>query len=191
MSTTIGHYFDKPGKDNTETVLHAGLKRALELSLSHAVVASASGQTALLLHEEARRLGFSGRLVCVTHHVGFAGPGVDEMGGEMRERLRGLGFALVTGTHALSGPERSFRVKFKGISPLEIAAETLRLFGQGVKVCVECAVMAADAGAVPPGADALFIAGTGEGADAACVVSPASQNAFLDLRVREIVCKPR
>jgi hypothetical protein len=184
-------YFDKPGKGNTASALAAGARRAKELSLSHLVVASASGETALALHAEAKRQGWAGALVCVTHHVGFTGPGEDEMGGKMRERLCGLGFTLVTGTHALSGPERSFRLKFKGISPLEIIAETLRLFGQGVKVCAEIAVMACDAGAVTAGQDALFFGGTGEGADAACVITPAGQSAFLDLRIREIVCKPR
>ncbi len=184
-------YFDKPGKGNTAAALAAGVKRAKELGLRHAVVASASGETALAFHAEAKRQGWAGALVCVTHHVGFAVPGEDEMGGKMRERLRGLGFAVVTGTHALSGPERSFRLKFKGISPLEIIAETLRLFGQGVKVCVEIAVMTCDAGAVPAGRDALFIGGTGEGADAVCVIAPAGQSAFLELKAREIVCKPR
>jgi len=184
-------YFEKAGKENTLAAVAAGVGRARELALSHAVAASASGETALALHEEARRQGFAGKLVCVTHHVGFAGPGVDEMGVEMRERLADRGVRVVTGTHALSGPERAFRLRFKGISPLEMVSETLRLFGQGVKVCVEAAVMAADAGAVPAGKDVLFIAGTSEGADTACVISPACQSAFLDLRIREIVAKPR
>jgi len=186
-----GVSFDKPGKRNTAAALAAGIRRAAELGLSHAIVASSSGETALALHEEARRQGYGGKLVCVTHHVGFSGPGVDEMGVEMRGRLADRGFTVVTGTHALSGPERSFRLKFKGISPLEMVSETLRLFGQGVKVCVEISVMAADAGAAPAGRDTLVIAGTSEGADTACVIAPACQSAFLDLRVREIVCKPR
>ncbi len=191
MSQATAQFFEQPGPANTAAALEAGVARARQLGLSHAVVASCSGATALLLHAEAARQGYGGRLVCVTHHVGFSRPGVDELGGEMRSRLASLGFNLVTGTHALSAPERAFRARFKGISPLEVVSETLRLFGQGVKVCVECAVMAADAGAVPVEGDALFLAGTGEGADTACVILPAHQNTFLDLRVREIVCKPR
>ncbi len=183
--------FDRPGPENTEETLRRGILRALELGIDHAVVASCSGETALKLHRTARELGYAGKLVAVTSHVGFSEPGVDDMGEAMRRRLRDLGFSIVTGTHALSGPARSFRVKFQGFSAMDIVSETLRLFGQGVKVCVECAVMAADAGAVPVGRDVLFFGGTEGGVDAACVIAPAHQNNFLDLRVREIVAKPR
>lgn len=188
---TITHHFAEPGPANTEITLRVALERALDLDLSHAVVASVSGRTALALHEQALQLRYRGALVCVTHHVGWSKPNEDRMETKMRQKLRELGYALVTGTHALSGPERSFRNRFNGIFPLEMISETLRLFGQGVKVCVECAVMAADAGAVPVGRDVVVIAGTGEGADTACIISPANQHTFLDLKVREILAKPR
>lgn len=191
MSDVPVRYFDEPGEANTGATIRRGLERAVALGLRHAVVATCSGATALKLHAGARELRFSGKLVAVTHHVGFAAPGEDEMGDEMRARLAALGFTLVTGTHALSGPGRGLRARLGGYSAMDAVAETLRLFGQGVKVCVECAVMAADAGAVPPGEDALFIAGTGSGADTACVIAPAHQNGFLDLRIREILAKPR
>jgi hypothetical protein len=69
-------------------------------------------------------------------------------------------------------------------------ADTLRLFGQGVKVAVEVAVMAADAGALS-GNDIISVGGSGRGADAALVLKPAHQNNFFDMRIREVVCKPR
>jgi hypothetical protein len=69
-------------------------------------------------------------------------------------------------------------------------ADTLRLFGQGIKVAVEVAVMAADAGALT-GNDIISIGGSGRGADAALVLKPAHQNNFFDMRIREVVCKPR
>jgi hypothetical protein len=191
MHTVATICFYRPGPANTTAAVTAGLRRALDLGLARAVVATCGGETALVLHRLAGEMGFRGELVAVTHHVGFLQPGQDEMGREMRARLVGLGFTLVTGTHALSGPCRGIRHKLGGYSPVEAVAEALRLFGQGVKVCVECAVMAADAGAVPPGEDALVIAGTGRGADTACIIAPAHQNTFLDLAVREIVAKPR
>lgn len=184
-------YFNEPGSRNTGDTITIGIKRAMELELRDVVVATTSGNTALSLKEEADRTGFSGNLVAVTYHVGFSKPNEDRMGSDMRKKLEESGFRIVTGIHALSGPERSFRYKFNGIYPLEMVASTLRLFSQGVKTCVEIAVMAADAGAVLSGEDALFIAGTGKGADTACVISPAHQNNFLDLCVREILAKPR
>jgi len=191
MSEVKVRYFDEPGSANTDETITLGIKRALELELRYVVVATTTGDTALLVKNKADKNGFSGNLVAVTYHVGFSKPNEDRMGSEMRKKLEESGFRLVTGCHALSGPERSFRYQFKGIYPLEMIASTLRLFSQGVKTCVEIAVMAADAGAVLSGEDALFIAGTGKGADTACVISPAHQNNFLDLSIREILAMPR
>ena len=42
-----------------------------------------------------------------------------------------------------------------------------------------------------PGNDIISIGGSGGGADAALVLKPAHQNNFFDLRIREIICKPR
>jgi hypothetical protein len=69
-------------------------------------------------------------------------------------------------------------------------ADTLKIFGQGAKVAVEVSIMAADAGALS-GRDVIAIGGSSKGADTALVIKPAHQSSFFDLRVREIVCKPR
>jgi len=50
--------------------------------------------------------------------------------------------------------------------------------------------MAADAGTLT-GNDIISVGGSGGGADAALVLKPAHQNNFFDLRIREIICKPR
>lgn len=56
--------------------------------------------------------------------------------------------------------ERSVTKNFGGISHVESIAYTLRLFGtEGLKVAVEVAVMAADAGLIPT--DREIIAGGG------------------------------
>ena len=73
----------------------------------------------------------------------------------------------------------------------EIVAQTLRLFGEGMKVCVEIALMAADAGLVRVGEPCIAIAGTGRGADTAVVLIPAHVQQFFDLRVMEVLAKPR
>ncbi|MFC2078298.1 hypothetical protein ACFLTM_05780, partial [Candidatus Bipolaricaulota bacterium] len=66
----------------------------------------------------------------------------------------------------------------------------LRLFGQGMKVCVEIAVMAADAGQIPTDRDVICVGGTGRGADTAVVLRPAHMNAFFEARIGEILCRP-
>jgi len=107
----------------------------------------------------------------------------------MRARLASLGFTLVTGTHALSGPERSFRLKFKGISPLEVVSETLRLFGRGEGV----RGVRGDGGRRRGGAGGRrcpLPRRHRRGGRHRLRHPPAHQNTFLDLRVREVICKP-
>jgi len=69
-------------------------------------------------------------------------------------------------------------------------AYTLRTFGQGTKVAVEIAVMAADAGLVRTDEDVISMGGTASGADTALVIQPACSADFFDLKVKEIICKP-
>lgn len=178
-------YWPEKGSVNTEATLEAALKRARELSVRQVVVASNSGATAELL------TGHDLEVICVTHHVGFSGPGIDEMDPQVRKGLEERGVKILTTTHLLAGVDRSLRNKFGGVYPAEIVASTLRLLGQGVKVCVEISVMALDAGLIAFGKEIVAIGGSGRGADASCVIVPAHSNNFFDAKVKEIICMPR
>ena len=178
-------YWDKPGEGNTDKTIELAVARAKELGIKHLVVASCTGETAFKLAGR----GFD--LTCVTHHVGFAGPGEDEMPPENRQKLRDLGVKVLTTTHLLAGVDRAVRNQFGGVYPAEIMAQTLRIFGQGVKVAVEIACMAKDAGLIPHGTEVISIGGSGSGADAAIVIVPAHSNRFFETQVREIICMPR
>jgi hypothetical protein len=70
-------------------------------------------------------------------------------------------------------------------------AFTLRVFGQGTKVSIEIALMAADAGLIPTQEPCVSIGGTDQGADTAILLIPAHAQNFFDLRVLEILAKPR
>ena len=72
----------------------------------------------------------------------------------------------------------------------DILANTLRIFGQGMKVVCEVAAMAADAGLVRTDEDIIVIAGTSRGADTAVVLRAANSQNFFALRVKEVLCKP-
>jgi hypothetical protein len=179
-------YFDKPGKDNTDQALKLAAQRTKALGINEVVVASTTGFTAYRAIEV-----FDGpRITVVTYHSGFKEPFKNEMSDDVKEDLQGKGITVVAASHALSGLERSIAKKHSGVYPVLIMADTLRLFGQGIKVAVEVAVMAADAGALS-GSDIISIGGSGRGADAALVLKPAHQNNFFDMRIREIICKPR
>jgi len=178
-------YWEEKGKHNTDDTVKMAVEKARELGIKHVVVASNTGYTA------DKFIGQDLEIVCVTHQVGFAGPGEDEMGAEKRNELQDQGFKLLTTTHLLAGIDRALRFKFEGIYPSEIVATALRMLGQGFKVCVEISVMALDAGLIPYGEEIIAVGGTGRGADAACVILPAHSKQFFDTEIKEIICMPR
>lgn len=183
-------YFDKPGRKNTEAVAQAVRGRCQELGVKHVVLASSSGKTALAFHEALQ--GLNVELVAVASHAGYRGGDKPSMDPEHRKELEAKGITVLVCSHILSGVERSISSKFGGRSHVEIIAQTLKLFGtEGVKVAVEVAVMAADAGLVPTDREVIAVGGSGGGADTAVVMRAAHMNNFFDLEVREIIAKPR
>jgi len=180
-------HWENMGPKNTENTIKLALNRAQELGIKNVVVASSTGRTALAVADAAGDMN----VCCVTYHIGFDGPGKDRMPAETRTQLNQKGVKLLTTTHLLAGVDRAIRNKFGGVYPSEIMAQTLRMLGQGVKVCVEISGMALDAGLIPYGEEIVAIAGSGKGADTAAVVVPAHSNHFFDTKVKEIICKPR
>jgi len=179
-------FWSKCGEENTKETISLAVKRAKELGIKRIVVASRTGKTALACSEV-----FDGEIICVTHHVGYIGPGVDEMPNDQKSILAAKGIKILTTTHLMAGLDRGVRNRFGGIYPAELIASSLRMLGQGVKVCVEIASMALDAGLVPYGKEMVAIAGTNFGADTAAVILPAHSNNFFNTKVKEIICKPR
>jgi len=180
-------YFETPGEQNTESVLELVKNYAQAEGIRDIVVASTTGETGVKASKIFK--GFS--IVVVSHHVGFQEPGVWELKEENRRKILENGAKILTATHALSGVERAIRKEFGTIMPLEIMAHTLRLFGEGTKVCVEITVMAADAGLISVGREVIAVGGTSMGADTALVIKPANASNFFDLKIREIIAKPR
>jgi len=180
-------YFEKPGKENTEALLRIAKECAESNGVRDIVVASTWGETGVA----ASRVFQGYNLVVVTHHTGFSEPGVQQLKEEYRKEILGNGAKIFTGTHALSSAERAVRKNFGTVQPLELMANTLRLMGEGTKVCIEITLMTADAGLIPVDKDVIAIAGTGQGADTALLMKPANSARFFDLRIREIIAKPR
>lgn len=183
-------YFERSGKENTEKVIEIVADRLAEGNVKSVVVASSGGETGLKF---ARRLGKSTNLVVVSSHPGRDKPGEWSFDRNILKELEEMGCKVVRQTHVLSGLDRSISAKFSGVSPTEFLAESLRmLFGTGMKVAIECTIMAADSGVIPI-EKTIAVGGTsahGRGADCAIVASPAHANNFFDFRVLEILAKP-
>jgi len=185
-------YFDKPGPANTADAAKFAIGRAKELKIQTIIVASTSGKTAEIFHEAMKDSPLD--LVVVTHVVGFTKPGEWEFSLEIARQLQKKGVKIVTGTHALSGLERALSrsPKVGGGSRTEAIAEALRrIVAVGLKVAVECVLIAADQGTIGIDMEVIAVGGTASGADTVCVVRPAHTGNFFDLQVREIVAMPR
>ncbi len=180
-------YFNKPGRRNSERVLECVRSRSKELNINKVLVPSVSGSTALAALEV---LGPDVEVVVITHVSGFESPNHQEFPEEVRKDLISKGIRVLTAQHAFGGVGRGIRKQLGSYQVDEIVAFTLRLFGQGTKVAIELALMAADAGLVRTDEDIISMGGTATGIDTALVLQPAYSADFLKLKVREIICKP-
>jgi hypothetical protein len=130
------------------------------------------------------------KVIVVSHVTGLREPDTQEFTEENRKLIESKGGVILTTTHAFGGLSRAMRSKYNMYVLGEIIADTLRIFGQGMKVVCEISMMAADSGLVHTDEDVIAIAGSSRGADTAVVLKPVNAHNFFDLKIREILCKP-
>ena len=188
-------YFDQAGEVNTEKTIERVVDRFVGLNIKHIVVATSTGDTAIKV---ARACGYRRhpkidypKIIAVTLHAGtwekYVAPDTDKV-----KEAEEIGVKFLTCTHALMGNVgNAIMEKFGGVSLTDLIAHTYYTFSQGVKVAVEIAVMAADAGLIPVDQEVISVAGSDSGADTALVIKPAYSTDFFSLRVRELIAKPR
>jgi len=181
-------YFEKAGIENTDVTLKTAFNHAANKGIKDIVVASTTGYTAERILQIPGREAFN--IVVVTHNTGFKEEGVQSFPVDLRQRLIEHGIRIHTGTMVLRGLGTAIKDMTGGYSEQELIANTLRMFSQGVKVCVEISAMAADSGVIPFD-DVITIAGTGRGADTVCLIRANSSNRFFKIRIKEIIAKPK
>jgi hypothetical protein len=179
-------YFEKNGRDNTQRVLELVKQRAKDLGISTVLVASTTGYSGSLAAKDLANIA----VIVVSHVAGYAGPNTQELTDENRVTIESGGGKILTTQHGFAGVNRAIRKKMETYQPNEIIADVLRIFGAGMKVMLEIAMMAADAGLVETGKPVIAIAGTHRGADSAAVVVPENSDNFFDLKAPEIICMP-
>ncbi len=212
--------FAQPGPANTEAVVDLAAAVASRFDAIDAiVVASITGDCAVRV---ATRIG-GDRVICVTCPQGMAwevdrmqtGPFAEipelremrdawakaglkqvpmQVTPDNRAMLEKLRVPVVQGTIPLFGPSFSMRLHLNRVTSLDVMAKTLELISTGTLVCLECVLMAVDAGVVPEGKHVLAVAGTERGLDTAWVIrSSASANLFHPTkgsRFVELLAKP-
>jgi len=173
-------YFEQPGPEQTEATFACVDEALAELGIRKVVLASTRGDTAHYALDHYR--GQNVQLIVVPHQYGF-GPG-QRFPPELVERLEAEGHEVHFGT-MLFHQEKTW-----GEGPAQAVANFLRLFCQGVKVCVEILLMAGNAGLVEAGELAVVVAGTGRGADTALVMAGSTTTNLKGAHISRILCKP-
>jgi len=182
-------YFEKPGRENTQACLEIVKHLFSEGTFKHLVIASTSGATGQLFAEELKNS--KANIVVVTHSAGFKEPNSIEMPDPVRTSIESHGARVYTGSMLTHSIETSLSAKFSGMYPTHIIANSLRRFGEGAKVCCEISMMAVDGGFIPEDEEIIAVAGTAWGADTVMIIKSAASKRFLNLRVLEILAKPR
>ncbi len=180
-------YFQDMGPQNTDRVLEIARQRAVELGIRTILVATTTGGTAVKAIRALK--GF--RVIAVSHSEGYHETNSQEMTEENKRQFESLGGKVLTTAHTFAGISRAMRTKFKTYVIGDIIAETLKVFGNGTKVSCEICMMAADSGLVRTDEDVIAVAGSRDGADTALLLRPVNSQNFFDLKIREVLCKPR
>ncbi len=180
MMRTETTHFETPGKTNTDETLRLALETAADRDISTIVLASTTGDTARRAAEMVE--GTDITLVIVPHQFGWKDQ--PEFDLDLVPELEQKGHIFHAATMLFHTSD------FYGNDACRAMANILRTFGQGTKVCLEIALMAADAGHVTRDEECVLIAGTGRGADTAMVATAAPTMQLDDFSVHEILCRP-
>lgn len=179
-------YFTKKGPKNTRKTIEIARERAKELGIKDILVASSHGDTGIQAINSFK--GMNANVVVVALCAGFKKEGWS-MNDKERQRLEEKGAKVLICPHTLSAAVEEAFVEKQDTRG--IVANTLYRFSQGMKVCVEISLMAADAGLIDVKREVIAIAGTADGADTCIVLKPSYSRKFLDLKIKEIVAMPR
>ncbi len=180
-------YFNSKGPDNTEKTLQVAKEEALKRGIKYVVVASTRGRTGLQAAQLMKNTGIN--LVVVGHSTGHREAGLQLFDTGLKKQIEDLGATVYVGTDVFQAWIGAMKKKDR-FAEQAVIADTLRMLGQGVKVSVEIVAMASDAGLIPM-ADVIAVAGSGQGSDTCILVGANSTHQFFDIKIREILAKPR
>jgi hypothetical protein len=174
-------YFEKPGKINTPQVLSLVRETAQKKEIKKIVLASTRGETARASLDAFQGTDLS--LVVIPWQYGFKDKR-QPFPHELIAELKGKGHRVHFGTMLFHTQE------LYGMKTPTVMANLLKIFGAGIKVCVEIIMMACDGGCIEADETVIAVAGTAAGADTAVVATAAPSSKLTRLRVHEIICKP-
>jgi len=180
-------YLEKPGRAGTQDCAASAARRARELGVKQVVVATTSGKSALAIAQALKAAGHKAEVIGVGYSAEYAAKwGAFDK--KIVSQAEKLGARFITGTHVFGGVDSAVASALGGAVPGKLIAATYYTLGQGFKVAVETAVMAADQGCVSDKAPVIAMGGTGEGSDTAILLTPATGSKFFSLKIHEVIC---
>lgn len=174
-------YFEESDSNNTDVTFKLVEERLKETGIKKLVLASTTGAIAQKAMADFRDLDV--QLIVVPHQFDFSNK-ENLFPRDLVKKLHDAGHEVHFST-MLFHTERLF-----GSNVPSAIATLLYSFCQGIKVCIEIALMVTDAGYLITGERAIVVAGTGKGADTAVVIQAGSTRNPRNLRINEILCKP-
>ena len=174
-------YFERPGIKNTEDTLNLAKERALKRKIKHVVFASTRGYTAKKALNIFKNTDI--HLIAIPHQYGSVEG--DLFSEVAKKDFEEAGHEVYISTHLFTTQQFWLGNEASGT-----LAHTLYRFCQGMKVCVEITLMAANGGKIPLDQDIIAIGGTDIGADTAIVIRPSTSLKFENLQIKEVICKP-
>ena len=173
-------YFEEAGEENTSEVLRLVRERANARGIDKVILASTRGNTARSAMEAFANTNI--KLIVIPWQFGFR---------EAQQFPRELVSDLeAKGHHVHFGTMLFHTEDFYGSRTPRAMANLLRVFCQGIKVCVEILLMAADGGFALAGEKVIAVAGTVAGADTAVLATAAPSSKLAELHISEVICKP-
>lgn len=180
-------YLHKAGLAETKACVKAAAKRAKELGIRQIVVSTTSGRSALNMAQALTDIGHKAEVIGVGYSAEYAAKW-GAFDPKIQAQAKKLGARFIKGTHIMGGLDSAVASSLGGAVPGKIIAAAYYTFGQGCKVAVEVAAMAADQGCVSAKTPIISLGGTAEGVDTALVLNPATASQLFSLKIREVVC---
>jgi hypothetical protein len=188
-------YFESPGFLNTDSVIEVTKERLKMRDVAAVIVSMTTGRT---LEKFVNKLEKDAKIIFISEdevmkackRISYLDKGV--LGKLVRKRLD------ESSENDVNVRRDIFDMTFLPLcgDAWRIIAETLYVFGQGMKVAIEIAIAAVEIGKIPSSTKVISIGGTGEGADTAVVLRTSNQKESFaskpekHLSIQEILAMP-
>ncbi|WP_455369514.1 hypothetical protein [[Eubacterium] cellulosolvens] len=188
-------YFESPGFQNTDSVIDVTKERLRMKDVVAVIVPMTTGRT---LEKFLNKLGKETKIISISEDEVMKAckrisyPDKGTLGKLVRNRLG------ESSENNVNLRRDIFDITFLPLcgDSWKLIAETLYVFGQGMKVAIEIAVAAVEIGKIGSSTKVISVGGTGEGADTAVVLRTSTQKKSFAgkheerLSIQEILAMP-